>query len=72
MHINWRVYIYILIIYILFVCVTIVTADIEPYELEDFLADLLNHEFDIVTDDGSLQQVLLELLCTSYYQMKTM
>ncbi|KAJ8257766.1 hypothetical protein GJAV_G00189460 [Gymnothorax javanicus] len=32
-------------------------ANLEQYEVEDFLADLMNNEFDTVVDDGSLPQV---------------
>lgn len=35
----------------------IFSANIDPYEVEDFLADIMNVEFDTVTDDGSLKQV---------------
>ncbi|XP_048872800.1 pre-rRNA-processing protein TSR2 homolog isoform X2 [Brienomyrus brachyistius] len=31
--------------------------DLQQYEVEDFLADLMNNEFDTVVDDGSLPQV---------------
>ena len=34
-----------------------VTADLEVYEVEEFLADVLNHEFDTIADDGSLKEV---------------
>ncbi|KAG7472678.1 hypothetical protein MATL_G00111420 [Megalops atlanticus] len=36
-------------------------ADLESYEVEDFLADLMNNEFDTVVDDGSLPQVALQV-----------
>ena len=32
-------------------------ANLEVYEVEEFLADILNHEFDTIADDGSLSQV---------------
>ena len=31
--------------------------DLEQDEVEDFLSDLMNNEFDTVVDDGSLPQV---------------
>ena len=34
------------------------SANLEAYEVEEFLADILNHEFDTIADDGSLSQVL--------------
>ena len=34
-----------------------VSADLEVYEVEEFLADVLNHEFDTIADDGSLKEV---------------
>ncbi|XP_078596488.1 pre-rRNA-processing protein TSR2 homolog [Branchiostoma floridae x Branchiostoma japonicum] len=40
-------------------------ADIDPCELEDFLAEVLNNEFDTVADDGSLAQVAQQI-CGSY------
>ncbi|XP_078678858.1 pre-rRNA-processing protein TSR2 homolog [Branchiostoma floridae x Branchiostoma belcheri] len=40
-------------------------ADIEPCELEDFLAEILNNEFDTVADDGSLSQIAQQI-CGSY------
>ncbi|MBN3300086.1 TSR2 protein, partial [Amia calva] len=36
-------------------------ADLQPCEVEDFLAELMNNEFDTVVDDGSLSQVALQL-----------
>ncbi|XP_064156650.1 pre-rRNA-processing protein TSR2 homolog [Anguilla rostrata] len=35
--------------------------NLEQYEVEDFLADLMNNEFDTVVDDGSLPQVALQV-----------
>ena len=35
-----------------------VVENLETYEVEEFLADVLNREFDTVADDGSLAQVL--------------
>ncbi|XP_018608497.1 pre-rRNA-processing protein TSR2 homolog [Scleropages formosus] len=32
-------------------------ADLQQYEVEDFLAEVMNNEFDTVVDDGSLPQV---------------
>jgi len=40
-------------------------ADLEPYEVEDFLSDVLNAEFDTVVDDGSLQQTAATI-CECY------
>uniref|UniRef100_A0A3P9I8B5 Pre-rRNA-processing protein TSR2 homolog n=1 Tax=Oryzias latipes TaxID=8090 RepID=A0A3P9I8B5_ORYLA len=37
-------------------------ADLQQYEVEDYLAVLLDQEFDTVVDDGSLPQVSLSLL----------
>ena len=40
------------------VCLNIAfSADLEVYEVEEFLADVLNHEFDTIADDGSLTEV---------------
>uniref|UniRef100_A0ABM5FPZ7 Pre-rRNA-processing protein TSR2 homolog n=1 Tax=Pogona vitticeps TaxID=103695 RepID=A0ABM5FPZ7_9SAUR len=36
-------------------------ADLEPEEIEDFLAELMNNEFDTVVEDGSLAQVSQQL-----------
>ncbi|ELU00661.1 hypothetical protein CAPTEDRAFT_79388, partial [Capitella teleta] len=36
-------------------------SGIEPYELEDFLADIMNNEFETVTSDGSLEQVSADI-----------
>ncbi|XP_058023641.1 pre-rRNA-processing protein TSR2 homolog isoform X2 [Ahaetulla prasina] len=33
-------------------------ADLEPEEIEDFLAELMNNEFNTIIEDGSLTQVL--------------
>ncbi|XP_064606664.1 pre-rRNA-processing protein TSR2 homolog [Liolophura sinensis] len=38
---------------------------IEAYELEDFLADVLNTEFDTIAEDGSLIQIS-EMICKMY------
>ena len=35
-----------------------IVENLETYEVEEFLADILNTEFDTVVDDGSLPQVL--------------
>ncbi|XP_077986219.1 pre-rRNA-processing protein TSR2 homolog isoform X2 [Glandiceps talaboti] len=32
-------------------------SNIEPYEVEEFLANILDHEFDTIADDGSLPQI---------------
>ena len=34
-----------------------ISGDIEPYELEDYLAEILSNEFDTIVDDGSLADV---------------
>ncbi|KAJ8371317.1 hypothetical protein SKAU_G00113450 [Synaphobranchus kaupii] len=36
-------------------------ANLEQSEVEDFLGDLMNNEFDTVVDDGSLPQVALQV-----------
>ena len=36
-----------------------ITGNIESFELEDFLATILNSEFDTIPDDGSLPQVCI-------------
>ncbi|KAJ8393498.1 hypothetical protein AAFF_G00059710 [Aldrovandia affinis] len=36
-------------------------ANLEQCEVEDFLADVMNNEFDTVVDDGSLPQVSLQV-----------
>ncbi|KAJ8265087.1 hypothetical protein COCON_G00141860 [Conger conger] len=36
-------------------------ANLQQDEVEDFLADLMNNEFDTVVDDGSLPQVALQV-----------
>ncbi|XP_061470113.1 pre-rRNA-processing protein TSR2 homolog isoform X2 [Rhineura floridana] len=36
-------------------------ADLEPEEIEDFLAELMNNEFDTMIEDGSLVQVSQQL-----------
>ncbi|XP_052214011.1 pre-rRNA-processing protein TSR2 homolog isoform X2 [Dreissena polymorpha] len=40
-------------------------ANIETYELEDFLEDVLNTEFDTIADDGSLPEVA-KMICGCY------
>ncbi|XP_040902528.1 pre-rRNA-processing protein TSR2 homolog [Toxotes jaculatrix] len=37
-------------------------ADLQQYEVEDFIAELMDQEFDTVVDDGSLPQVSVSLL----------
>ncbi|KAM9344430.1 pre-rRNA-processing protein TSR2 homolog isoform 1-T1 [Pholidichthys leucotaenia] len=37
-------------------------ADLQQYEVEDFIAELMDQEFDTVVDDGSLPQVSMSLL----------
>ncbi|XP_041347873.1 pre-rRNA-processing protein TSR2 homolog isoform X2 [Gigantopelta aegis] len=39
--------------------------NIESYEVEDFLEQVLNNEFDLLIDDGSLQEVASKI-CTYY------
>ncbi|XP_069142514.1 pre-rRNA-processing protein TSR2 homolog [Argopecten irradians] len=39
--------------------------NIETYELEDFLEDIMNHEFDTIIDDGSLPRISA-LVCGMY------
>lgn len=34
-----------------------VSADLQQYEVEDFIAELMDQEFNTVVDDGSLPQV---------------
>ncbi|KAM6475758.1 pre-rRNA-processing protein TSR2 homolog isoform 4-T6 [Liasis olivaceus] len=36
-------------------------ADLEPEEMEDFLAELMNNEFNTIIEDGSLAQVSQQL-----------
>ncbi|XP_045164456.1 pre-rRNA-processing protein TSR2 homolog [Mercenaria mercenaria] len=40
-------------------------ANIDPYEVEDFLEDVLNTEFDTIVDDGSLPQIA-QMICGFY------
>ena len=40
-------------------------SDLDPYEVEDFLADILNNEFNTLADDGSLKAIA-EMICQSY------
>uniref|UniRef100_A0A3Q1BG56 Pre-rRNA-processing protein TSR2 homolog n=1 Tax=Amphiprion ocellaris TaxID=80972 RepID=A0A3Q1BG56_AMPOC len=37
-------------------------ADLQPCEVEDYLSDLMDQEFDTVVEDGSLPQVSVRLL----------
>ncbi|XP_070766980.1 pre-rRNA-processing protein TSR2 homolog [Enoplosus armatus] len=37
-------------------------TDLQQYEVEDFIAQLMDQEFDTVVDDGSLPQVSISLL----------
>ncbi|XP_011416744.3 pre-rRNA-processing protein TSR2 homolog [Magallana gigas] len=39
--------------------------DIDDYEVEDFLADIMNTEFDTIVEDGSLSQIS-SLICRIY------
>ncbi|XP_797024.2 pre-rRNA-processing protein TSR2 homolog [Strongylocentrotus purpuratus] len=43
---------------------------IEPYELEDFLADILDHEFDTIVEDDSLNLVATNI-CTNFHLCTT-
>ncbi|XP_033746139.1 pre-rRNA-processing protein TSR2 homolog [Pecten maximus] len=40
--------------------------NIETYELENFLEDVMNHEFDTIIDDGSLPRIST-LVCGLYF-----
>ena len=42
-----------------------ITDGIEPYELEDFIAALMDNEFDTRAEDGSLQVVRQIHICHS-------
>nr|XP_033777649.1 pre-rRNA-processing protein TSR2 homolog [Geotrypetes seraphini] len=44
-------------------------ADLQQYEVEDFLAEILNNEFDTMVEDGSLPQVAQQL-CSLFQQCK--
>ncbi|XP_077863481.1 pre-rRNA-processing protein TSR2 homolog isoform X2 [Saccoglossus kowalevskii] len=44
-------------------------SDIEQYEVEDFLAEVLNNEFDTIADDGSLPHVS-RLICKYFHLCK--
>ncbi|KAM6924423.1 pre-rRNA-processing protein TSR2 homolog [Xenentodon cancila] len=37
-------------------------ADLQQYEVEDFIADLMDQEFNTVVEDGSLPEVCVQLL----------
>lgn len=41
----------------IYVCVCVKPADLQQYEVEDFITQLMDQEFDTVVDDGSLPQV---------------
>jgi len=43
------------------------SADLEPEEVEELLATLLNEEFDTIVEDGSLPMVSQQL-CTLFQQ----
>ena len=34
-----------------------ITENLDPYEVEDFVTEILNNEFDTIADDGSLSFV---------------
>ncbi|XP_029463720.1 pre-rRNA-processing protein TSR2 homolog [Rhinatrema bivittatum] len=42
-------------------------ADLQQHEVEDFLAEILNNEFDTMVEDGSLPQVAQQL-CSLFQQ----
>ncbi|XP_030640500.1 pre-rRNA-processing protein TSR2 homolog [Chanos chanos] len=42
-------------------------ADLQLYEVEDFLSEVMNNEFDTMVDDGSLPQVA-EAVCQMFRQ----
>ncbi|KAF4072560.1 hypothetical protein AMELA_G00264550 [Ameiurus melas] len=44
-------------------------SDLEQDEVEDFLSELMNNEFDTVVDDGSLPQVA-QKVCVMFQQCK--
>lgn len=43
--------------------------DLECYEVEDFLADVVNREFNVIIDDGSLTEIS-RLVC-EFYRLST-
>ena len=40
-------------------------ADLEPYEVEDFLEQIMSNEFNIIAEDDSIKQISIEL-CKLY------
>ena len=50
-----------------------ISGDIEPYELEDYLAEILSNEFDTIVDDGSLADVgwMSSLFVIYIFHLKT-
>ncbi|KAL2103443.1 hypothetical protein ACEWY4_000311 [Coilia grayii] len=42
-------------------------SDLQQYEVEDFLSELMNNEFDTMVDDGSLPEVALQV-CQMFKQ----
>uniref|UniRef100_A0A646QIK3 Pre-rRNA-processing protein TSR2 homolog n=1 Tax=Hemiscolopendra marginata TaxID=943146 RepID=A0A646QIK3_9MYRI len=44
--------------------------NLEPYEVEHFIAELLDNEFDTIVDDGSLEQMSVNL-CNYFRQCQT-
>ncbi|XP_069501421.1 pre-rRNA-processing protein TSR2 homolog isoform X2 [Ambystoma mexicanum] len=44
-----------------------INADLEQHEVEDFLSELMNNEFDTLVEDGSLPEVA-QHVCTFYRQ----
>lgn len=41
-------------------CVYLPADDLQQSEVEDFISDLMNNEFDTMVDDGSLPQVFVD------------
>lgn len=41
-------------------CVYLSADDLQQSEVEDFISDLMNNEFDTMVDDGSLPQVCVD------------
>ena len=40
-------------------------ADLEPYEVEEFIEEIMSNEFNIITEDDSIKQISIEL-CNLY------
>jgi hypothetical protein len=41
--------------------ILVISDGIEAYELEDFIAEIMNREFDTVTDDNSIPEVIIKI-----------